>query len=74
MKFYIITFKLKSKDTLEYIIERTDLKNSKFIIFGQFIGGAVAIYLGAKNQNRILWTYFRKYIFYSTAFLLIFSY
>ena len=55
MKFYIITFKLKSKDTLEYIIERTDLKDSKFIIFGQFIGGAVAIYLGAKNQNRILW-------------------
>ena len=70
MKFYIITFKLKSKDTLEYIIERTDLKDSKFIIFGQFIGGAVAIYLGAKNQNRILWTYFKKiyFLFYCFSF------
>ena len=68
MKFYIITFKLKIKDTLEYIFELTDLKDSKIIIFGQSIGGAVAIYLGVKNQNRILWTYFRKYFLYSSAF------
>ncbi len=68
MNFYIITFKLKTKDTLEYIFERKDLKDSKIIIFGQSIGGAFAIYLGAKNQNRILWTYLRKFFLYSSTF------
>ena len=36
---------------LDYIRSRDDLKNNKIVIFGQSIGGAVAIDLVSKNQD-----------------------
>jgi len=37
---------------LDYIRNRDDLKGSKIVIYGQSLGGAVAIGLVAKNQDR----------------------
>jgi len=45
--------KIDAQTTLEYIFKRPDLKDTKIVIFGQSIGGAVAIYLAAKNQDRV---------------------
>jgi len=45
--------KIDAQSTLEYIFKRPDLKNTKLVLFGQSIGGAVAIYLAANNQDRI---------------------
>jgi abhydrolase domain-containing protein 13 len=36
---------------LDYIRERKDLKKTKIVIFGQSLGGAVAISLVEKNQK-----------------------
>ena len=36
---------------LDYIRQRKETKNSKIIVYGQSLGGAVAIRLVAKNQN-----------------------
>lgn len=36
---------------LDYIRSRDDLKNTKIVVFGQSIGGAVAIDLVSKNQE-----------------------
>jgi fermentation-respiration switch protein FrsA (DUF1100 family) len=36
---------------LDYIRSRDDLKNNKIVVFGQSIGGAVAIDLVSKNQE-----------------------
>jgi len=45
--------KIDAQSTLDYVLGRSDLKDSKIVLFGQSIGGAVAIYLAAHNQDRI---------------------
>jgi len=45
--------KIDAQSTLEYILQRPDLKDSKLVFFGQSIGGAVATYLAAENQDRV---------------------
>ena len=37
---------------LDYIRERAELRNTKIIIYGQSLGGAVGIFLAARNQNK----------------------
>ena len=37
---------------LDYIRQRSDLKNSKLVVYGQSLGGAVAIKLVAENQQQ----------------------
>ena len=44
--------KVDSQAGLDYIKERPELRDSKIIIYGQSLGGAVAIDLVAKNQAR----------------------
>lgn len=44
--------KIDAQTGLDYIRERADLKDSKIIIYGQSLGGAVAINLVATNQDR----------------------
>ena len=43
---------IDAQAALDFVRGREDLKNSKIIIYGQSIGGAVAIQLAATNQNR----------------------
>jgi len=45
--------KIDAQSTLEYILQRPDLKDLKLVFFGQSIGGAVATYLAAENQERV---------------------
>lgn len=37
---------------LDYMRQRPDLKNTKFVVYGQSIGGAVSINLVANNQKQ----------------------
>ena len=41
-----------AQTALDYIRQRPDLKKSKLVIYGQSLGGAVAIKLVAENQHR----------------------
>ena len=41
-----------AQTALDYIRNRDDLKNSRIVIYGQSLGGAVAIGLVAKNQDQ----------------------
>lgn len=43
--------KIDAQVGLDYIRTREDLKNTKIIIYGQSLGGAVSIYLASKNQQ-----------------------
>ena len=44
--------KLDSQAALDWIREREEIKNSSIVIFGQSLGGAVAIQLVARNQSK----------------------
>ncbi|KAJ3273734.1 hypothetical protein HDV01_004013 [Terramyces sp. JEL0728] len=44
--------KLDAQAAFDYVISHNQLKNSKVIIYGQSIGGAVAIHTTAKNQGK----------------------
>ncbi|KAL1956103.1 hypothetical protein VTO42DRAFT_7622 [Malbranchea cinnamomea] len=43
--------KIDAQAALDYLRQRDDLKDTKIIVYGQSLGGAVSIYLVAKNQN-----------------------
>ncbi|KAI9293515.1 alpha/beta-hydrolase [Neoconidiobolus thromboides FSU 785] len=45
--------KLDSQAALDYILNNDRLKDNKIIVYGQSIGGAVAIALAEKNKRRI---------------------
>jgi len=38
---------------LKYIFEREELRHSPIILYGQSLGGAVAIYLAEKHQDEV---------------------
>jgi pimeloyl-ACP methyl ester carboxylesterase len=42
---------IDAQTTLDYVRQRKDLKDTKIVIFGQSLGGAVAISLVEKNQD-----------------------
>lgn len=43
--------KIDAQTGLDYIRERAETRNTKIVIYGQSLGGAVAIQLVAKNQE-----------------------
>lgn len=42
---------IDAQTALDFVRQREDLKNSKIIVYGQSIGGAVAIQLAASNKH-----------------------
>jgi fermentation-respiration switch protein FrsA (DUF1100 family) len=44
--------KIDAQTGLDYLRQRAETKNSKIVIYGQSIGGAVAIHLVATNQDK----------------------
>jgi len=38
---------------MKYVLEREELRNSPIILYGQSLGGAVAIYLAEKHRNEV---------------------
>ncbi|XP_030057180.1 protein ABHD13 [Microcaecilia unicolor] len=44
---------LDADAVLDYVITRPDLDNTKIILFGRSLGGAVAVHLASKNPHRI---------------------
>ncbi|KAI8901870.1 Alpha/Beta hydrolase protein [Globomyces pollinis-pini] len=45
--------KLDAQAALDYLTSHSSLKNSKILVYGQSIGGAVSVDLAAKNQGKI---------------------
>ncbi|KAI9843195.1 MAG: hypothetical protein M1837_006557 [Sclerophora amabilis] len=43
---------IDAQTALDYIKDRPDLKNTKLVVFGQSLGGALSIQLVAKNQDK----------------------
>ena len=39
---------------LEYLLASKEIDNKKIVVFGQSIGGAVAIDLVSKNEDKVL--------------------
>ena len=46
--------KIDGETALKYLFEREDLRNSPVVLYGQSLGGAVAIYLAEKYQDEVL--------------------
>ena len=46
-----VGLKIDAQTGLDYIRQRADLSDSKIVVYGQSLGGAVAINLVAKNLN-----------------------
>lgn len=44
--------KVDAQTALEYVRRREDTKNTKILVYGQSLGGAVSIWLVAKNQHQ----------------------
>lgn len=42
-----------AKDGLDYLLSRTDIKHEKLIMYGQSLGGHLAVVSGTQNQDRI---------------------
>lgn len=38
---------------MQYVFGREELRNSSIILYGQSLGGAVAIYLAEKHQDEV---------------------
>lgn len=45
--------KIDAETTIQYIFAREELRNSPIILYGQSLGGAVAIYLAEKHQTKV---------------------
>ena len=45
--------KIDAETAMQYIFGREELKNSPIILYGQSLGGAVAIYLAEKHQTEV---------------------
>jgi len=45
--------KIDAETMLKYIFEREELRHSPIILYGQSLGGAVAIYLAEKHQDEV---------------------
>src|SRR5271170_4736728 len=46
--------KIDAETALQYVFKREELRNSPIILYGQSLGGAVAIYLAEKHQDEVL--------------------
>ena len=45
--------KIDGETALKYVFEREELRNSPLVLYGQSLGGAVAIYLAEKHVNEV---------------------
>jgi fermentation-respiration switch protein FrsA (DUF1100 family) len=45
--------KIDAETSLQYIFGREELRNSPIVLYGQSLGGAVAIYLAEKHQDEV---------------------
>jgi pimeloyl-ACP methyl ester carboxylesterase len=45
--------KIDAETAMQYIFGREELRNSPIILYGQSLGGAVAIYLAEKHQTEV---------------------
>jgi pimeloyl-ACP methyl ester carboxylesterase len=45
--------KLRTETALDYILSHAQLEKTKIILYGQSLGGAVAIDLASNNQERV---------------------
>jgi len=45
--------KIDAETAIQYIFEREELRNSPIILYGQSLGGAVAIYIAERHQDEI---------------------
>ena len=45
--------KIDGETALKYLFNREDLRNSPIVLYGQSLGGAVAIYLAEKHQEAV---------------------
>jgi hypothetical protein len=45
--------KIDAETALQYVFKREELRNSPIILYGQSLGGAVAIYLAEKHQDEV---------------------
>ena len=46
--------KTDAETAIKYIFGREDLRNSPIVLYGQSLGGAVAIYLADKHQDEVI--------------------
>jgi pimeloyl-ACP methyl ester carboxylesterase len=46
--------KIDAETAIRYIFAREELRNSPIVLYGQSLGGAVAIYLAEKHQDEVL--------------------
>jgi len=46
--------KTDAETAIKYILGREDLRNSPILLYGQSLGGAVAIYLADKHQDEVI--------------------
>lgn len=46
--------KIDAEASLQYIFGREELRNSPLVLYGQSLGGAVAIYLAEKHQDEVM--------------------
>jgi pimeloyl-ACP methyl ester carboxylesterase len=52
--------KIDAETAIQYIFGREELRNSPLILYGQSLGGAVAIYLAEKHQDKVFFQKFRS--------------
>jgi pimeloyl-ACP methyl ester carboxylesterase len=45
--------KIDAETAIQHIFGREELRNSPIILYGQSLGGAVAIYLAEKHQDEV---------------------
>jgi fermentation-respiration switch protein FrsA (DUF1100 family) len=45
--------KIDAETAIKYVFGREDLRNSPIMLYGQSLGGAVAIYLAEKHQDEV---------------------
>jgi len=45
--------KIDAETAIKYVFDREELRNSPLILYGQSLGGAVAIYLAEKHRNEV---------------------
>lgn len=45
--------KIDAQAALDYLLEREDTRNTKIVVYGQSLGGAVSSWLGVHNQEKV---------------------
>ncbi|KAI5306073.1 hypothetical protein KEM55_008736, partial [Ascosphaera atra] len=45
--------KIDAQAALDYLLSREDLKDTKLVVYGQSLGGAVSTWLSVKNPDKV---------------------